>query len=127
MSALPDIDVIILSWDRTPETIEAIDSALSQKNVNQRVLILDQGSKPENLEQLRRVAASDERIVLREIGCNVGVAAGRNLASDLGQGRYIVALDNDAIFTDDLVLARVAATFEADPSLGALAFRILNF
>ena len=126
-SDLADIDVIILSWDRTPETIEAIESALAQERVHQRVLVLDQGSKPENLEQLRRVAASDPRIVLREVGHNVGVAAGRNLASDLGQGRYIVALDNDAVFTDNLVLARVAATFAADPSLGALAFRILNF
>lgn len=126
-SNLADIDVIILSWDRTPETIEAIESALAQENVNQRVLILDQGSKPENIAQLRRIAAADSRIVLREMEHNVGVAAGRNLASDLGQGRYIVALDNDAVFTDNRVLARVAATFEADPSLGALAFRILNF
>jgi GT2 family glycosyltransferase len=124
---VPDVDVIILSWNRTPETIEAIESALAQEDVEQRVLILDQGSAPENLEQLRAVAARDSRIVLREMGRNVGVAAGRNLASDLGQGRYIVALDNDAIFTDNRVLARVAATFEADPSLGALAFRILNF
>jgi GT2 family glycosyltransferase len=123
----PDVDVIILSWNRTPETIEAIESALAQEGVDQRVLILDQGSAPENLEQLRAVAARDSRIVLREMGRNVGVAAGRNLASDLGQGRYIVALDNDAIFTDNQVLARVAATFEADHSLGALAFRILNF
>jgi GT2 family glycosyltransferase len=127
MSDSADIDVIILSWDRTPETIEAIESALAQKNVNQHVLILDQGSKPENIEQLRRIASTDSRIVLREMGHNVGVAAGRNLASDLGEGRYIVALDNDAVFTDNQVLARVAATFEADPSIGALAFRILNF
>jgi GT2 family glycosyltransferase len=127
MSDSVDIDVIILSWNRTPETIEAIESALAQENVNQRVLILDQGSTPENLEQLRSVAARDSRIVLRELGRNVGVAAGRNLASDLGQGRYIVALDNDAIFGDNLVLARVAATFESDLSLGVLAFRILNF
>lgn len=127
MTDQPDVDVIILSWNRTPETIAAIESALAQENVKQRVLIVDQGSTPENLEQLRRVAAGDDRIVLRELGQNIGVAAGRNRASDLGDGSYIVALDNDAIFGDNLVLRRVVDTFEADESLGAVAFRILNF
>lgn len=127
MSGPAAVDVIILSWNRTPETIEAIQSALAQENVSQRVLVIDQGSEPGNLEQLREVAARDSRIVLKEIGRNVGVAAGRNLASDLGSAPYIVALDNDAIFTDNLVLARVVDSFEADPTLGALAFRIFNF
>ncbi len=127
MSHPADVDVIILSWNRTPETIEAIESALAQENVNQRVLVLDQGSEPDNLERLRSVVARDSRVVLEEVGRNVGVAAGRNRASDLGRGSYIVALDNDAIFTDSLVLSRVVDSFEADPTLGALAFRILNF
>ena len=47
-----DVDVIILSWNRTAETIEAIESALAQENVMQRVLVVDQGSAPENLAQL---------------------------------------------------------------------------
>lgn len=127
MASPATVDVIILSWNRTPETIEAIQSALAQENVDQRVLVLDQGSEPGNLAQLRNVAACDSRIVLKEVGRNVGVAAGRNMASDLGSGTYIVALDNDAIFTDNLVLSRVVESFEADPTLGALAFRILNF
>jgi GT2 family glycosyltransferase len=122
-----DVDVVILSWNRTPETIEAIESALAQEDVRQRVLILDQGSAPENLARLRRFAARESRVVLREVGRNIGVAAGRNLASDLGDGPYIVALDNDAIFADNLVLRRVIDTFESDSTLGALAFRILNF
>ncbi len=121
------VDVIILSWNRTPETIEAIESALAQENVDQRVLVLDQGSEPGNLAQLRNVAAGNSRVVLKEVGRNVGVAAGRNMASDLGSGAYIVALDNDAIFTDNLVLSRVVESFEADATLGALAFRIFNF
>lgn len=122
-----DVDVIILSWNRTAETIEAIESALAQEDVTQRVLVVDQGSAPENLAQLRQFAARDSRIVLREVGRNIGVTGGRNLASDLGSGTYIVALDNDAIFTDNQVLRRVVDTFAADASLGALAFRILNF
>lgn len=127
MTGQVDVDVIILSWDRTPETIEAIASALAQENVTLRVLVVDQGSKPENLAQLRAFAARDSRIVLREVGRNIGVAAGRNVASNLGSGKFIVALDNDAIFSDTALLSRVVAKFETEPKLGAMAFRILNF
>jgi GT2 family glycosyltransferase len=127
MKTRPSVDVIVLSWDRTADTIEAIESALAQRDVDQRVLVLDQGSRPEHLTLLRNCAAADPRIVLREMTENTGVARGRNLASDLGNGEYIVALDNDAIFADDRVLARTVETFAADPTLGAVAFRIFNY
>jgi GT2 family glycosyltransferase len=127
MTKLPTVDVIILSWDRLPQTIEALESALAQKDVDLQVQIVDQGSKPENLERLRAFVAAHPRVELREMEQNTGVAGGRNIASDMGEGDYIVALDNDAVFADERVLARTVATFESDPWLGALAFRIFNF
>ena len=121
------VDVIILSWDRTAETIAAIDSAAGQEGVEKRVWIVDQGSKPENLAALRRAIAGRPEIHLRELGKNVGVAAGRNIASGLGNAPYIVALDNDAVFKDRRTLADVVRKLDGDPRLGAAAFRILNF
>lgn len=122
-----EIDVIILSWNRTPETIDAIKSALEQTGVRQRVLVVDQGSAADNLAQLRRFAADDARVTLKEVGRNIGVTGGRNLACDLGTAPYIVALDNDAVFADRDVLRRAVELFEAETGLGAIAFRILNF
>jgi len=121
------VDVIILSWDRTAETIAAIDSAAGQEGVDKLVWIVDQGSKPENLGALRQAIADRPEIHLLELGRNVGVAQGRNIASGLGDAPYIVALDNDAVFKDKRTLADVVRKLDSDPLLGAVAFRILNF
>ncbi|MGE5537045.1 MAG: glycosyltransferase family 2 protein [Gemmatimonas sp.] len=122
-----DVDVIILSWNRVDDTIAAIQSALEQEGVSKAVQIVDQGSTPENLERIREVAARHPEVSLKELGGNVGVARGRNIATRMGSARIVVTLDNDAIFGDSQTLARVVRRFEGEPSLGALAFRIINY
>ena len=42
-------DIIILSWDRIDDTIAAITSALNQALDACKVIVVDQGSKPELL------------------------------------------------------------------------------
>jgi GT2 family glycosyltransferase len=122
-----DVDVIILSWNRSADTIAAIESALAQEGVSKHVFVVDQGSTSENLQALRRVVAEHPEVLLKELGHNVGVARGRNIASRLGGAPLIVALDNDAVFPDASMLARVVERFEDDFALGAAAFRILNY
>ncbi len=127
MSQLPSVDIVVLSWNRIDETIDAIESALAQQGVTRRVYVLDQGSSPENLARMRTFAAGQADVVLRELGRNVGVAMGRNIATQMGDAPYVVALDNDAIFFDEQVLLRTVRRFEEDRRLGAIAFRILNY
>lgn len=121
------VDVIILSWDRLDDTLAAIRSSLSQTGVDLKVIIVDQGSKPESLAQLKEFCATDPRITLQCNTVNNGVTGGRNQAAFLGTGKYIVALDNDAEFADENQLARMAEIMEAEPKTGVLAFRIKVF
>lgn len=127
MSNRIDVDVQILSWNRVDETMAAIDSALAQRDVSAHVWVVDQGSAPENLRTMREFAASRPRMTLHELGQNIGVAGGRNVAARLGSAPVIVALDNDAIFSDEHMLARTVARLEKTPELGAIGFRILNY
>ncbi len=53
MEQMCDIDVIILSWNRTDETIAAIDSALHQEGIRLHLHIVDQGSEPPTSSALR--------------------------------------------------------------------------
>lgn len=121
------VDVIILSWDRYDDTIAAIGSSLSQQGVDLKVIIVDQGSKPESLAKLIDFCGQDSRITLICNDENTGVPGGRNQASFAGSGKYIVSLDNDAEFADEYQLSRMTEIMEADPKLGALAFRIKVF
>jgi GT2 family glycosyltransferase len=51
---------------------------------------------------------------------------GRNLASSLGHGQFIVALDNDAVFAGPYIVANAVREFRKSSELGALAFNILG-
>ena len=124
---MPSVDIIILSWDRTRDTIEAIRSACGQQGIDVRVLVVDQGSRPEGLDQLRSFLSGLAQVHLQVNRRNTGVAGGRNQASAMGCADYIVALDNDAVFADPTVCARAAACMEADPGIGAMGFAVNLF
>ena len=122
-----DADVIILALDRAEETVAAIQSALAQRGVARHVLVIDQGSQPDNLALLAAAVAGRADATLVRLDRNYGVAGGRNRGSALGRGRIVVALDNDAEFADADTLARAVAALDTAPDLAALAFRILVF
>lgn len=122
-----EIDVIILSWNRIDDTVVAIESALAQQDVRVRVQVVDQGSSPDQLHRLQQFVRSNPDVELRELGRNVGVAAGRNIATRMGSAPYVVALDNDAIFAHANTLGQTARVLEAEPRLGAIAFRVRNY
>lgn len=122
------LDVVILCWDRVDDTVETLDSVLAQEGVDVRVYVVDQGSKPATLERMRAYAAAHaDRVVYHEVGRNTGVPGGRNIGTRLGDRPLVVALDNDAVLEDAHQLRRMAEHFRADPALGALAFRVVNY
>jgi GT2 family glycosyltransferase len=120
-----DADVVILSLDRPAETEAAIRSALAQVDVSRHVFIVDQGSQPQTLARLAGVVAPRKDATLVVLGCNLGVAGGRNRGADLGHGRIIVGLDNDAEFAEARTLARAVAALDCDPSVAAIGCRIV--
>jgi GT2 family glycosyltransferase len=122
-----DVDVIILSWNRTDDLLEAITSARNQAGPTRRILIVDQGSEPQNIERLERFIQDEPDILLKKMGWNTGVAGGRNIATAMGHGRYIVALDSDAVFADSTALARAVQHLDRHRHLGAIGFRIENY
>ena len=120
------VDVVILSWERIGDTLQAVANVLAQEDVAVTVIVVDQGSSPATLSRLRRALADRANVLLHEVGHNVGVPEGRNIATALGSAEIVVALDNDARFRDARDLARVIDRFADDPSLGAIGFRILH-
>lgn len=127
MDESPRVDVIILSWNRPDATLAAIESARNQSGVHHRILIVDQGSDPENLARLEAFVATIPSVELKKLSENVGVPEGRNIATAMGVAPYIVALDSDAVFADAGVLARAAQHLDEEPHLCAIAFAITNY
>ena len=122
-----DVDVIVLSWNRTEDTIAAIKSAREQVDVRKRILVVDQCSDANNLAQLKAFLQAAPDVRLQELPRNTGVAGGRNIASAMGKARYIVALDSDAVFADAHALSRAVAQLDERANICAIGFRIDNF
>jgi GT2 family glycosyltransferase len=122
-----DVDVIILSWNRPDDVVAAIESTLEQTGVIRRIFIVDQRSEPQNVERLDRFIHGNPDIELKKLNYNSGVAGGRNIATAMGKGRYVVALDSDAVFADATALARAVEHLDAHPNLAAIGFRIENY
>ena len=93
-----DVDVVILSLNRTEQTIETIHNVLAQKDIMLKLWVIDQGSSEENLCKLRQVLHENPHVNLKELGKNYGVPGGRNVGAQLGHGEIIVNIDNDAEF-----------------------------
>lgn len=122
-----DADVIILSWNRPDDVADAIASALDQVEVSRRILVVDQGSEPQNIVRLEQLIDAKPDVELKKLGQNTGVAGGRNIATAMGNGRYVIALDSDAVFGDPATLARAVRHLDANPDLAAIGFRIENY
>lgn len=127
MAELARVDVIILSWNRLDDTLAALESARAQRGVDHQIWVVDQGSEPEQLAQLEQAIQAIPNATLKKLDANIGVPAGRNLATSLGSAPVIVALDSDAVFADSEVLARAAERLADQPELCAIGFAITNF
>ncbi len=122
-----DADIVILSLDRIDDTLGAVSSALGQTGITRHVWVADQGSRPENLARLAAFCDGRNGLTLLAFPDNRGVAGGRNRVIAPGRGRVVVALDNDDEFAPPRTAAEAVAALGADPSLAAIAFRILRF
>lgn len=120
-----DADIIILSLNRLTDTIEAINSALEQRGGIFHVTVLDQGSTPDMVYQLRRQFSRLPHFALYEADDNLGVPGGRAVAAGFGHGQFIVSLDNDAVFENRWVVAKALRMFRQSPDLAAIGFNIL--
>ncbi len=105
--------------------LAAVRSACGQTGIRAHVTVLDQGSRPEVLAALAAAFGGRSGFSLYAAGRNLGVAGGRNVASALGHGQVIIALDNDAVFETGAVAMRAMAAFARQPDLAALGFNIL--
>jgi GT2 family glycosyltransferase len=126
-SQLPPVDVVILSWNRVEDTMSAIASAADQVGVDQRILVVDQGSESENVARLEQFLESVPCARLQKLPANSGVPGGRNIGAAMGNAPYIVALDSDAVFAEPDALLRAVSYLDANPNLCAIGFRILNY
>ncbi len=112
------IAVVILTQSDRPEQLRrAVASVRRQRGVNPHVVLVVNGAAPCDPD------LGDQLIVLPE---NAGIPRGRNIGVAATRADVVVFLDDDAELQGTHHLARILDGFDDDPTLGAMALRIVD-
>jgi succinoglycan biosynthesis protein ExoO len=111
----PRVSVVMANYQAGDRIVPALRSVLGQTMADLEIIVSDDGSRDDSLVHVRRLMASDPRIVLVE-GENAGPAACRNRALERARGAWIAIVDADDIVHPERLERLMAAAdhFDAD-------------
>ncbi len=93
------ISIIILSFNRVRDTKFSIEQLYKHSKFPFEVIVLDNNSDKEQLEELKRFVKRYKNLRLIESKRNLGAARGKAEAAKYGIGKYYFFLDNDVVVT----------------------------
>lgn len=124
LPACRKVSVVMVVY-MTGEALEqSLACVLADAGVDELVIV-DNGSHPDQLERLRALDAQDARVVLLTGHGNVGFARAANLGARRAAGDVIVFLNPDA-FLQEGCIAALAAAIEGQPVPSMVGGRVLN-
>lgn len=109
----PLVTVVIPTWNRAAEVVEAIDSALAQTYRPLEVLVVDDGSTDETA----RTIANYGGLISSVRRPHGGVAAARNSGIRAARGDLLAFLDSDDLWHPESVTRRVSLLDRAGPDV----------
>ncbi|MBO9403189.1 glycosyltransferase family 2 protein [Shimia sp. R9_3] len=113
---MTDATVIIAAWNAKATIIKSVSSALGQRDVKTRVVIIDDASDEDFEDQIP--VRND--VIFERLAHNGGPAAARNAALNHCEGNWICVLDSDDTMQPDRLKEMItyAEEFDADVLLG---------
>jgi GT2 family glycosyltransferase len=122
------VSVLIHNLNRASILERCLSSVAKQTYRPLEVLILDAGSTDGSPEVIRNAARVMEEAGM-EVKCKscppMGVAASRNYGAKQASGELLCIIDNDACFIDSTSIDQAVLSFQANPRLAVISFRIL--
>jgi GT2 family glycosyltransferase len=116
--ARPKFGVVVLTMGKRPDDLDrGLVSLLNQRDVDLDVVVVGNGWRPTGLP---------DGVKAKPLPENLGIPAGRNAGVSLVEGDLLFFLDDDACLPEDDILARMAAQFAADPTLGMIQPRVVD-
>lgn len=100
----PLVSVVILNWQGLEDTKLCLEHVFKLDYPNYEVIVLDNGSAPEQKEYLSKV----ENIIYVDNPKNTGFAGGHDDALPYTSGEFILLLNNDAIIKSDYITKAIS-------------------
>lgn len=123
MSVQPDVSVVVLNWNTRDLLAACLESLRSARTPPAfETIVVDNASSDGSADM---VALRFPEVRLVRNPRNVGYAAGNNVGIRLARGRAVFLLNSDTEVEAD-ALERLFAEMERDPTLGAVAPRLVS-
>ncbi len=106
--APPEVSAILPAWNAAATVAEAVASVQAQDGPTWELIVVDDGSTDATARIVAAAARRDGRIRLVRLGRRGGVAAARNQAMLLAEGRRLAFLDADDLWLPGKLSAQVA-------------------
>ncbi|MFT6717210.1 MAG: GT2 family glycosyltransferase [Saprospiraceae bacterium] len=119
----PLISIITVNYNTTEVTKGLIESIILSSYTNYEVIVVDNGSQDNSALSLQH---SFPFIKLITSERNLGFAGGNNLGIDYAVGEYVFFVNNDTVFTKNL-LTLLCKNLLSNNSLGAVSPMILFY
>jgi hypothetical protein len=129
MMTAPLVHVLIINWNGLEHLEACLESLLAGDYPNARFVLLDNGSTDGSVAFVRTRFGHDTRIVVCELGENLGWSRGNNegIRRALEAGaEYVLLLNNDT-WTASNAIRELIAFAEATPQAGAIAPKMVLF
>lgn len=97
----PQFSVIIPNYNRSSSVKVAINSVLEQTFKDFEVIIVDDKSTDNSLEELNKI--KDDKLRVFQLGKNSGAAAARNYGASMARGEFISFLDSDDYYEKEFL------------------------
>ncbi|HAE42891.1 MAG TPA: hypothetical protein DCG34_08260 [Clostridiales bacterium] len=101
MGINPLVSIIMPVFNSEAFLNEAVDSVINQTYKNWQLIIVDDASTDGSCILARKLAHTDERVIVIENQINLGVSESRNKGIKIAKGEWIAFLDSDDIWTLD--------------------------
>lgn len=124
LEELPLVAIVLVNWNSYVDTLECVDSIQSSTYKNIKIIVVDNGSVDDSVNQLRKRDTEYHLILSRENtgftgGNNQGIAYAMNIGAD-----YILMLNNDTLIENTAVEKLVIAA-QSDMTVGVVTPKIL--
>lgn len=95
------ISYIIVSYNTVKLTVQTIDSIVD-KCRDYEIIIVDNDSHDGTVEVIKERYCENNSIQIIESGANIGFSAANNLGAKLAVGEYLVFVNPDTVFIEDV-------------------------
>lgn len=125
----PLVHVLVINWNGRDHLEECFRSLLDSDYANARFVLVDNASSDDSVPFVEGRFSSDPRVEIVRLPENRGWSGGNNAGMERAlkqDADYVLLLNNDTS-TDSDAISRLVGLAESDPTVGALAPKLLLF